>query len=68
MGIAEIIALAPSVIKLGSSAYEWISNIRKAAKQRDEWTPELEAAFQAKLDAAGKQAHWQTDKGLADRE
>lgn len=61
MGIAEIIALAPSIIKLGSSAYEWIANIRAAARQQDEWSDELEAAFQAKLDDAGKQAHWQQD-------
>lgn len=53
---ANIIAL---LMDLAMQIVSRINDVRDAAKQADEWTPEQEAAFQKKKDEIFATSRWQ---------
>jgi hypothetical protein len=65
MGLTEIMALLPSVIKAGSSLYNYVKDVKKAAIQKREWTPEIESMVQSKMESESDKDHWKTDSELA---
>lgn len=64
MGIAEIIALAPTVVKYGSELYHFVNKIIDRAKQDEEWTTELQAQWNTKVVKEDKEDHMKTDEEL----
>ncbi len=59
MNITAILAIVfPAITGL----LELVQKIRAAAKQSDEWTPEMEAQYEALLDSTATEAKWQQDK------
>ena len=59
--IALILANLPTIISAGEAGYSYIASIRAAAQQSGEWTPEIEAQFQAALAAQAIDPAWLND-------
>jgi len=60
--IPQVVALIPTV-KVGvQHLIEWVREIRTAAQQSGEWTPDLEMQFQAALTARVSDPAYQPDR------
>lgn len=59
--IALVLANLPSILKAGGAVVSFISGIRDAAKQTQQWDATHEAAFQQLLANASAQPEWQPD-------
>ena len=63
--IAIILANLPAIIQGGSALIGFIAQVRAAATQTGEWTPAMEAQFNAMVAAANSAPEWQTDAQVA---
>ena len=62
LALAPLVIEALPTIETGvEHLVTWINSIRQSAQQSGEWTPKLEAQYQAKLDADQKEDAWQPD-------
>lgn len=64
--LPQLIALIPSITTGVGSVIKFVGQVRAAAQQSGEWTPELEKQFVDALIAKGSNdAAWKTDAELA---
>lgn len=63
--LPQIIALIPTITSGVSNLVKFISDIRAAASQTSEWTPDLEKQFMDALIARASSEAWKTDSELS---
>lgn len=63
--IPQLIALIPKMTSGVSELVAFIGSVRIAAKQSNQWTPEMESAFLESLIAYGGSHPWKTDAEIA---
>jgi hypothetical protein len=63
--IPLLIQYAPTVEAGAVHFYNWLTSVRTAAQQSDEWTPAAEASFQDYLLTRSAAPAWQPDPGNA---
>ena len=61
MTIAAILTFLPQILSAGKTLWAFVEQIRTAAQQSAEWTPEHEAQFQDALLAMGNAPESQPD-------
>jgi hypothetical protein len=62
--IALILANLPAILQAGSAILGFVTQVRAAAVQTGQWTPAMEAAFNAAVAAANNSPEWQTDSQI----
>lgn len=63
--VQVILPLIPSITTGLAELWQFINTVRAAAQQTAEWTPEMEAAYQASLKATATDPAYQPDPGSA---
>lgn len=63
--LALILANLPAIIQAGSAVIGFVAQVRAAAVQTGQWTPAMEAQFNAMVAAANSAPEWQTDAQVA---
>jgi hypothetical protein len=63
--LALILANLPGIIQAGSAVIGFVTQVRAAASQTGQWTPAMEAQFNAMVAAANAAPEWQTDAQVA---
>lgn len=63
--LALILANLPSLIQGGEALIGFVAQVRAAATQTAQWTPAMEAQFNAMVAAANSAPEWQTDAQVA---
>jgi len=63
--IALILANLPAIISAGEAGWKFITSVRATLSQSGEWSPEIEAQFQAKLIAEAIDPAWLNDLATA---
>jgi hypothetical protein len=58
---AQALQYLPMVVTEAEKLWSWISKVREANQQSKEWTPEMEAKFQAALLARTQAPAYQPD-------
>jgi hypothetical protein len=59
--LALVLANLPAILQAGADVLGFIAQIRAAATQTNQWTPAMEAQFNAAVAAANNAPEWQTD-------
>lgn len=59
--IALILANLPTILAVGEAGYKFVQSVRTSAQQTGEWTPAIEAQYQATLAQYGLAPEWQPD-------
>lgn len=63
--LALVLANLPSIIQAGADVIGFVAQIRAAATQTGQWTPAMEAQFNAMVAAANAAPEWETDSEKA---
>lgn len=60
-----ILAMLPTITTGAEHLFQFVDRVRTAAQQSEEWTPEMEAAFQRELLRKARAPESLTDSALA---